>query len=234
MTVENVGPVDATVVPRYAEPATFARLPRLDQVSRADVAVLGVPFDAGVSYRPGARFGPGHIRAASRLLRPFNPALDVEPFGRQQVADAGDVALNPFDLAEALKTIEAASDSLAKVGGRIIVIGSVLGLLPSRRDPLGGLIDAVLFMLVRETAMRLGSRKVRINGIALGAIGGTTGSKLLAGDEGFLSHAAAERLGRVQDVANAVLFLADPANTYMTGHILTVDGGWTAGFARDF
>ena len=52
-----IGPVDATRVPRYAGPATFARLPRLDEVTRPDVAVLGVPFDSGVSYRPGARFG---------------------------------------------------------------------------------------------------------------------------------------------------------------------------------
>jgi agmatinase len=95
---EHVGPVDATVVPRFAGPPTFARLPRLDEVERADVAILGVPFDAGVSYRPGARFGPAHIRAASRLLRPYHPALEVAPFGDQQVVDAGDLGVNPFDL----------------------------------------------------------------------------------------------------------------------------------------
>ena len=99
---EPVGPVDATAVPRFAGPATFARLPRLDEVGRADVAVLGVPFDSGVSYRPGARFGPAHIRQSSRLLRPYNPALDVEPFAAQQVADAGDIAANPFDIEEAI------------------------------------------------------------------------------------------------------------------------------------
>jgi agmatinase len=85
---ETVGPVDATVVPRYAGEATFARLPRIDEVPQADVAVLGVPFDSGVSYRPGARFGPSHIRESSRLLRPYNPALQVSPFAAQQVADA--------------------------------------------------------------------------------------------------------------------------------------------------
>ena len=73
---------------------------------RADVAVLGVPFDSGVSYRPGARFGPAHVRASSKLLRPFHPALGVAPFGVQQVADAGDVAVNPFDIVAALATIE--------------------------------------------------------------------------------------------------------------------------------
>ena len=101
-----IGPVDATRIPRYAGPATFARLPRIDEVSRADVAVLGVPFDSGVSYRPGARFGPGPIRASSKLLRPYNPAQDVSPFGVLQVADAGDVAVNPFDLNEAVQQIE--------------------------------------------------------------------------------------------------------------------------------
>ncbi|MFD8818801.1 agmatinase, partial [Streptomyces sp. NPDC059627] len=45
------GPVDSSRIPRYAGPATFARLPRLDEVGRADVAVVGVPFDSGVSYR---------------------------------------------------------------------------------------------------------------------------------------------------------------------------------------
>lgn len=64
------GPVDSSRVPRYAGPATFARLPRLDEVGTADVAVVGVPFDSGVSYRPGARFGGNAIREASRLLRP--------------------------------------------------------------------------------------------------------------------------------------------------------------------
>jgi len=86
-----VGPVDAMKVPRFAGPATYARLPALDAVGRADVAILGVPFDSGVVYRPGARFGPAAIRAGSRLLRPFNAWTGVEPFARQ-VADAGDVA----------------------------------------------------------------------------------------------------------------------------------------------
>jgi agmatinase len=119
----NFGPVDATVVPRYAGPATFARLPRLDEVDRAEVAVLGVPFDSGVSYRPGARFGPGHIRESSRLLRPYNPALDTEPFGRQQVADAGDLAVNPFSIEEAITTVERGARSLLERADRVLTLG---------------------------------------------------------------------------------------------------------------
>jgi len=96
---QPIGPADASVVPRYAGIATFARLPRLEDVSHADIAVVGVPFDSGVSYRPGTRFGPAHVREASRLLRPYNPAQDVEPFATQQVVDAGDIAANPFNIA---------------------------------------------------------------------------------------------------------------------------------------
>jgi agmatinase len=119
-----VGPVDATVVPRFAGPSTFARLPRLDEVERADVVVVGAPFDTGVSYRPGARFGPMHVRAASRLLRPYHPSLDVEPFGAQQVVDAGDLAVNPFDLDDAIATIEAGARALVdETGATLLTIG---------------------------------------------------------------------------------------------------------------
>jgi agmatinase len=118
-----VGPVDASAVPRFAGIATFARLPRIEDVGRADVAVVGAPFDGGVSYRPGARFGPAHVREASRLLRPYNPAQDVEPFGAQQVADAGDIAINPFDLEEAVRQVEEAAASLTTGGTRLVTIG---------------------------------------------------------------------------------------------------------------
>ena len=64
---EPVQPADGRVIPRYAGASTFARLPRLDQVKRCDVALVGVPFDSGTTYRPGARFGPTAIRQGSRL-----------------------------------------------------------------------------------------------------------------------------------------------------------------------
>ena len=83
ITGDTVGPVDATLVPRYAGEATFARLPRLDEVPQADVAILGVPFDSAVSRRPGARFGPSHILESSRLLRPYNSALQVPGFATE-------------------------------------------------------------------------------------------------------------------------------------------------------
>ena len=119
----TVGPVDASQVPRFAGPATFARLPRIDEVASADIAVVGVPFDSGVSYRPGARFGPSHVRQASRLLRPYNPALEIEPFAVQQVVDAGDIACNPFDIASAITEVEAGAKALMAAGPKLLTIG---------------------------------------------------------------------------------------------------------------
>ncbi|MEV6612204.1 agmatinase [Kutzneria sp. NPDC051319] len=118
-----IGPIDSSVVPRFAGLATFARLPRVDQVGRADVAVVGIPFDSGVSYRPGARFGPAAVREASRLLRPYHPGLDVSPFERAQVVDAGDIAANPMDIPQAIDTIERAAGELLDSGSRLVSIG---------------------------------------------------------------------------------------------------------------
>jgi agmatinase len=123
ITGDAIGPVDATAVPRYAGEATFARLPRLDEVTTVDVAVLGVPFDSGVSYRPGARFGPSHIRESSRLLRPYNPALQVPVFASQQIADAGDLAVNPFNIDDAISAIERGARALLEHTRFVLTLG---------------------------------------------------------------------------------------------------------------
>jgi agmatinase len=103
--------------------ATFARLPRFDEVTRADIAVVGIPFDAGAIYRPGARFGPAHIRESSRLLRPYNPSQDASPFVLAQVVDAGDIAVNPFNIELAVKQIEEGVDELLEAGMRLVTLG---------------------------------------------------------------------------------------------------------------
>jgi agmatinase len=110
-------------MPRFAGPATYARLPEIDDVDHARVAVFGVPFDSGVTYRPGARFGPRAVRQASRLARPYHPGLDVAPFAAQQVVDAGDIACNPFSIDEAIGQIEAGADDLLQRADRAIAIG---------------------------------------------------------------------------------------------------------------
>lgn len=118
-----IGPTDSSVVPRFAGPATFARLPRLDQVTSADIAVVGVPFDTGVSYRPGARFAPAAVREASRLLRPYHPGLDFSPFESAQVVDAGDIVCNPFNIGKAITEIQEQATGLLDTGARLVTVG---------------------------------------------------------------------------------------------------------------
>jgi agmatinase len=119
-----VTPVSGTEVPRFAGASTFARLPSIESVPDFDVAFLGAPFDGGTSYRPGARFGPLAVRTASRNLRPaYHPDLAVAPFSTLQAVDAGDVAINPFSIEEAIAQIERTARSLVTDRQRLITIG---------------------------------------------------------------------------------------------------------------
>ena len=118
-----IPPIDGQTSPRYAGFTTFARLPRISDVPHHDISVIGVPFDSGVTFRPGARFGPGGIREASRLLRPYNPALDVAPFAHCQVVDAGDINCNPFNITTALEEIEQGVSELIKGGKPYVLLG---------------------------------------------------------------------------------------------------------------
>jgi agmatinase len=118
-----IGPVDALTVPRFARPDTFARLPTLEQVGRAAVAIIGVPFDSGVVYRPGARFGPAAIRAGSKLLRPYNAWTGTLPFSSRQVADAGDIACTPFGIEQAIGEIERAATATYANAEHLVALG---------------------------------------------------------------------------------------------------------------
>lgn len=121
---EIVQPVDPAVFPRYTGSATFARLPSISDVKEFDVALLGVPFDGGTSYRPGARFGPMAVRQASRHLRPaYHVDLDVAPFSVMQVVDAGDVPCTPFSIDQALDQIDESVSHLLGDGRRVLAIG---------------------------------------------------------------------------------------------------------------
>lgn len=124
MAAEPIGPIAGTQVPRFAGAPTFARLPRIDEVSDFDVAFLGAPFDGGTSYRPGARFGPLAVRTASRHLRPaYHPDLAVSPFQTLQAVDAGDVPINPFSIEEAVSQIDRHASELISARRRLITIG---------------------------------------------------------------------------------------------------------------
>lgn len=119
-----VGPVEATEVPRYAGLGTFARLPQIAQVPDHDVAIVGVPFDGGTSFRPGARFAPSAVREASRLLRPgYHVELETAPVEVAQFVDAGDIACAPYDNHKAVAQIQEQAAKLVAKGKTVIAIG---------------------------------------------------------------------------------------------------------------
>lgn len=100
---------DPRVTPRFAGLVTFARFPRIDDVPAAsrplDWAVLGVPFDSGVTFRPGARFGPRAIREASQTVRRYSIEHRVDIAEVLSMADAGDAPVAPFDLELTLRQL---------------------------------------------------------------------------------------------------------------------------------
>lgn len=120
---QTLGQRDEDDLPRYAGIATFALLPTMDQVEHADVAVVGIPFDSGTSFRPGARFGPSYIREHSRQLHPYHAVHDTFPFRNQQIVDAGDFGVGPYDIPAAVQTIYAKAKTLTTGGTRVLALG---------------------------------------------------------------------------------------------------------------
>jgi guanidinobutyrase len=105
-------PLGGNEMPRFGGPSTFMRLPAQDTAMGLDAAFVGIPMDIGASNRPGTRFGPRQIRSESAMIRPYNMWTRAAPFDALNVADIGDVAINTFDLKDAVRRITAFYDNL--------------------------------------------------------------------------------------------------------------------------
>ncbi len=120
--------------PRFAQPATFMRLPHVENTRGLDVAIVGVPFDGGTSYRPGARLGPREIRSQSSLIRSYSHFQHVAPFDRLNVADAGDIDAPPVSIEKCFEVVEACVGGIADGGTRPLGVGGDHSIwLPVRR-----------------------------------------------------------------------------------------------------
>lgn len=144
MSAERYGPADAMVYPRFEGIRTFMRLPHVTELTGVNVAVVGVPFDTGATYRVGARFGPSGIRQESMLLRPYHPELGVGVFEELSVVDYGDLPVTPGYLPESHAQIRQGASDLFAAGVVPIFLGGdhsvSLPLLRAARDrhgPLG-------------------------------------------------------------------------------------------------
>lgn len=107
----DLQPLDSAVVPRYADVATFMRVPRTDDLEDVDIGIFGIPLDTA-TYRGGTREGPAAIRDASRGIRRVNPRSGISPFDLANVADLGDAPVNVLDISGSLA---AARDFVAAV-----------------------------------------------------------------------------------------------------------------------
>ena len=107
-------PLSGNDMPRFAGIASMFRLPVADSAKGVDVGIVGVPLDIGTSNRNGTRFGPRQIRTESVLVRPYNMATGAAPFDSFQIADLGDVALNPFSLSASIDLIQSHYQTLLK------------------------------------------------------------------------------------------------------------------------
>lgn len=137
---------------------------------------------------------------------------------------------------------KAAIPAMLDGGGRIVNISSIAGLVPLRLQSAFVAAKAGVVNLSRALALEYGPHKILVNAVAPGSTLTQGTEKLFYGDDGaysekaqqLLSHIPLGRPGTTQEIAHAVLFLAAPESSYITGTTLTVDGGWTAGYTRDF
>ena len=123
MTREFNQPTGGNELPRFAGITSMFRLPQQDDAQGLDVAIVGVPLDIGTSNRSGTRFGPRQIRSESVLVRPYGMATGAAPFDSFQVADTGDVALNPYSLPKSMEIIEAHYDEVLGHGAVPVSLG---------------------------------------------------------------------------------------------------------------
>jgi NAD(P)-dependent dehydrogenase (short-subunit alcohol dehydrogenase family) len=147
------------------------------------------------------------------------------------------------DLTGLYQVSHAASKIMRRqAAGRIINIASIAGIVPLRLQCAFVAAKAGVIHLTKSMALELGPAGILVNAIAPGSILTDGTKQLFYGEDGkfrdsvekMIAHVPLGRPGTVEEIAVAALFLAAPENTYLTGHILTVDGGWTAGYAREF
>jgi agmatinase len=116
-------PADALVYPRFSGVATFMRLPHVARAQELDIALIGIPYDGGATYRSGPRFGPRHVREQSSIIRPWNPVLQVNPFEKWRIGDYGDLSINPLSLDDTFERITEQLDEVLQSGTRTVCVG---------------------------------------------------------------------------------------------------------------
>jgi NAD(P)-dependent dehydrogenase (short-subunit alcohol dehydrogenase family) len=220
-------------LPKAAEAA--ATLPgctakEMDVTNEGQIAVV---IDAVVR-----EFGQLDILVNNAGVNTFHHRVTIDEFPREEWD-----RLLAVDLDGLFSVSKAAARVMRAQGrGRIINIASIAGLVPLRLQCAFVAAKAGVINLTKAMAIELGPLGILVNGIAPGSIMTQGTRDLFYGEDGkfrdsvrqLLAHIPLGRPGTTDEIAHAAVFLAAPESSYINGHILTVDGGWTAGYTRDF
>lgn len=208
----------------------------IENAIRMDVTI-GAEIAAAL-YKIEAERGKLDILVNNAGVNTMAHRVNIDQFPR----DEWDRIL-AVDLTGLYEVSRAAIPLLRRSGaGRIINIASIAGLVPLRLQCAFTAAKAGVINLTRAMAIELGSEGILTNTIAPGSVLTEGTRRLFYGDDGMfnkrvqqmLDHVPLGRPGTVEEIAHAALFLAAPESSYINGSCLTVDGGWTAGYVRDF
>ncbi|MBA3519681.1 MAG: SDR family oxidoreductase [Rhizobiales bacterium] len=211
--------------------ATAAELPRAIAVEMdvRDAGAVERAVNATIEH-----FGRLDILINNAGVNTFKNRVDIDAFPEDEWHRIVSVDLDGLYLVS-----RAAAQPMIRQGsGRIVNVASVVGVTAMRLQSPFVAAKAGVIHLTRSMALELGPKGILVNSIAPGSVMTEGTKQLFYGEEGsfraqtaaFLKHVPLGRPATVDEIAEAILFLCAPANSYMTGHLMMVDGGWTAGY----
>ncbi len=245
---QGIGQAIADTLARNGARVVYSDLDagRASAASRAGGGCMGLALDVGQAASVVAGVA-GVLQELGRIDILVNNAGIGVPAAERKTIDDSSLeawdALLRIDLTGLfLMSREVSRAMKAQKAGRIVNIASVLGLVPARLQSAYIAAKAGVVHLTKSMALELAPHGILVNAVAPGSTQ-TIGWENWIRDAGseaqdlhakLMSHIPLGRPGTTQEMAHAALFLVAPESTYITGHVLTVDGGWTAGFSRDF
>ena len=149
--------------------------------------------------------------------------------GRLDILVTGALEASELSVAPIEAFCRTGADAMGEGGGRILNVVSALGVIAARGESAASAASAAVISLTKSLALEFGPRGIRVNALAVGAY---AADAALA--ERMVSHVPLARPASTEEIIAGALFLVDPDNSYTTGHVLVVDGGWVAGYARNF
>jgi NAD(P)-dependent dehydrogenase (short-subunit alcohol dehydrogenase family) len=209
---------------------------------RSVIALAGDVSDpvrlAAIEEQVRNRLGPISILVNNAGINTLNDRRPIHEYSRSDWDNILRVDLTGvFVVSQAI-----VPEMIRRGGGRIVNIASIAGLVPLRLQSAYVAAKAGVVNLTRSMALELGPKNILTNCVAPGSIITRGTRALFYGPEGdktklaesLLAHIPLGRPGTPEEIAQAITFLVSPAAGYINGAVLTVDGGWTAGYTRDW